>query len=68
MAEENIGGAVVRYHEDATVDEIVAEGAFVHLEQMGDTETWLGVTMPNGVRVCIWIAIRDGKLVQTRHE
>lgn len=33
----------VRTNDDGTLDEIVAKGVTVHIEQMSDTEWWMGI-------------------------
>lgn len=45
----------VRRNEDGTLDEIVAEGCSVHLEQMDVGSWWLAVEK-NGYRQVVWFA------------
>ena len=50
----------IRLNDDKTLDEIVAENAFVHLEQMGDNCWWMTVEC-GGQSVRVWFSAR-GKI------
>jgi hypothetical protein len=50
----------VRLNPDGTLDEIVASGASVHLEQMAGNKWWLEVEA-GGKRVSVWLTAK-GKI------
>ena len=50
----------VRNNDDGTLDEIVADGAFFHLEQM-DAGLWWMAVEHKGQRVAVWLRAR-GKI------
>jgi len=54
----------VRRNGDGSLDEVVASGAFVHLEQMSEKSWWLGIEK-DGYRQVVWFGIEKGKLVTT---
>jgi hypothetical protein len=43
------------------LDEFLAAGAFIHLEQMGHDQWWMGVEAA-GKSFRLWFVLRDGKL------
>lgn len=44
-------------------DEIVAHGAFVHVERMDRDAVWVGILTPNGQHIHVWFrALRKGRL------
>lgn len=52
----------VRRNADGSLDEIVASGVTVHLEQMSEKSWWLGIDK-GGYRQVVWFGIEKGKLV-----
>jgi hypothetical protein len=45
----------IRLNDDGTLDEVVAQGAFFHLEQQSNTGWWLCVEV-GGRRVDVWLS------------
>lgn len=43
----------VRLNPDETVDEVVAEGVGVHIEQMSDDHWWMSITGKQGRRMAL---------------
>lgn len=52
----------MRYNEDDTLDEVVARGAFVHLEQLDDNCWWLNVRLPDGREAMLTLYSKRGKV------
>lgn len=48
----------IRPNEDVALDEMVAFGAYVHLEQMGETAWWMAVES-GGQLVHVWFHARS---------
>jgi len=44
----------LRFNDDGTLDEIVANGAFFHMEQQGPNHWWLAVEV-GGKSVAVWL-------------
>jgi len=38
----------VRLDQNGQLDELLCDGANIHLERMGDTSWWMGIALPNG--------------------
>lgn len=55
-------GGEVRLNEDKSVDEIVARGVDVHLEQMDDGFWWMGISGKQGRRLAVQF-FRKGKSI-----
>jgi hypothetical protein len=47
LPSEFVGPIEIRRNRDGSLDEVVAQNVFVHLEQMADNSWWMGVSTPN---------------------
>jgi hypothetical protein len=51
-------GGEIRFNEDGSVDEIVADCKSVHLEQMDNGHWWLGINRADGNRLLVNLSTR----------
>lgn len=59
---------IVRKNDDGTVDEVVAEGCSLHIEQMDGHSFFVGITASDGSYWQFWIGARNGRsLVDVTH-
>ena len=47
LPSEFVGPIEIRRNRDGSLDEVVAQNVFVHLEQMADNAWWMGVSTPD---------------------
>jgi hypothetical protein len=58
----------IRKNADGTIDEIVAKGADLHIEQMSDDGWYMGMEMPDGSYWQFWIGSKNRRSsVVVRH-
>lgn len=46
-----VGPIEIRRNDDGSLDEVVAQNVFVHLEQMADNSWWMGVSTPDNAHL-----------------
>ena len=46
-----VGPIEIRRNRDGSLDEVVAQNVFVHLEQMADNSWWMGVSTPDNTHL-----------------
>ena len=46
-----VGPIEIRRNRDGSLDEVVAQNVFVHLEQMADNSWWMGMSTPNNAHL-----------------
>ncbi len=51
LPSEFVGPIEIRRNRDGSLDEVVAENVFVHLEQMADNSWWMGVSTPDNTHL-----------------
>lgn len=51
----------IRRNPDGSIDEIVAHGADLHIEQMSDDGWYMGLQMPDGTDWQFWFGSKNGK-------
>jgi hypothetical protein len=54
-------GVVIRHNPDKSIDEIIATGCTVSIEQMSDAEWWMGIKAPDGAYWHFWIGSKNGR-------
>lgn len=57
------GVGEVRCNPDGTVDEIVADGVSVHLEQLRDGQWWMMLSAPDGTALRVVFTTRRGAAI-----
>ena len=61
------GGVEIRYQEGA-IDEIIAKGANLHIEQMDNSGWCVILDMPDGIQWMFWVGAKNGRShVEFRH-
>ena len=62
------GPVEIRRNPDGSIDEIVAHGANLHIEQMSDDGWFMGLNMPDGSYWQFWFGSKNRKShVEFRH-
>ena len=51
LPSEFVGPIEIRRNRDGSLDEVVAQNVFVHLEQMADNSWWMGVSTPDNAHL-----------------
>ena len=51
LPSEFVGPIEIRRNRDGSLDEVVAQNVFVHLEQMADNAWWMGVSTPDNAHL-----------------
>lgn len=51
LPSEYVGPIEIRRNRDGSLDEVVAQNVFVHLEQMADNSWWMGVSTPDNTHL-----------------
>lgn len=51
LPSEYVGPIEIRRNRDGSLDEVVAQNVFVHLEQMADNSWWMGVSTPDNAHL-----------------
>lgn len=58
----------IRRNDDGTIDEVVADGVSVHLEQMSTDGWFLGIDAPDGRYWQFWLGAKNSRsAVVVRH-
>jgi len=58
----------IRRNDDGSIDEIVAKGADLHIEQMSNDGWYMGLQMPDGSYWQFWFGAKNGRShVEFRH-
>lgn len=58
----------IRRNDDGTIDEVVAKGCDLHIEQMSADGWYMGLDMPDGTCWQFWFGSKNGKTpVEFRH-
>lgn len=58
----------IRRNPDGSIDEVVAHGVNLHIEQMDNAGWYLGLNMPDGSYWQFWIGAKNGRShVELRH-
>lgn len=58
----------IRHNDDGTIDEIVASGVSVHIEQMSDDGWFIGIDAPDGRYWQFWMGAKNRRsAVEVRH-
>jgi len=63
-----MSAVIVRKNDDGTVDEVVAKGCSVHLEQMDGSGFYIGIMASDDTYWQFWVGARNGRsLVDLKH-
>lgn len=58
----------IRRNDDGSIDEIIAHGANLHIEQMSDDGWFMGLEVPDGSSWDFWFGAKNGRsAVEFRH-
>lgn len=58
----------IRRNPDGSIDEIVAKGADLHIEQLSDDGWYMGLELPDGSYLQFWFGAKNGRAaVEVRH-